>query len=92
MSIDEPLDTLTRDDLIVLFEWAYRFCETEKLTFSHPAEIVVIDKIAGDLERVMAEPFMDHYSQILSEARNRVLKAYEDHMGNTWIHEQPLNP
>jgi hypothetical protein len=91
MNQDEPLGTLTRDDLIILFEWAYRFCETHKLAFSHPAEVVVIDKLAGDLERVMAEPFKAEYSQILSEARERVLKAYEDHMGKTWVHEQPLN-
>jgi hypothetical protein len=35
---------LTQDELLVLFEWSYRFCETNRLAFSHHAEVVVIDK------------------------------------------------
>ena len=41
---------LTKDELLVLFEWSYRFCETNRLAFSHPSEVVLIDKIASELE------------------------------------------
>jgi hypothetical protein len=92
MNPEEPLGTLTSDDILVLFEWAHRFCETGKLAFSHHAEVVVIDKVAGDLERVLEEPFRSSYPTDLNAARIRVLEAYEARMGqNTWIHEQPLN-
>jgi hypothetical protein len=90
MNRDEPELILSRDELIVLFEWSHRFCETNKLAFSHPAEVVVIDKIAAELEGDLEEPFKKNYGKILSAARLRVLKDYEAHMGRSWIHEQPL--
>jgi hypothetical protein len=83
---------LTNDELLVLFEWAHRFCETERLAFSHHAEVVVIDKIASQLERTLVEPFDASYSRLLMEARQRVLASYEEKMGSkAWIHDQPLN-
>lgn len=83
---------LTKDELLVLFEWSYRFCETEKLAFSHHAEAVVIDRIAGHLERTLPEPFDPLYPQLLTEARLRVLSAYEERMGHqSWIHDQPIS-
>ena len=92
MNREEPLGTLTPDDLLVLFEWAHRFCETGKLAFSHHAEAVVIDRIAGDLERGLKEPFRASYPAEIAAARTRLLEGYEARMGrNTWIHEQPLN-
>ena len=90
MSPDKPLGELSRDDLLVLFEWAHRFCETNKLAFSHHAEVVVLDKLAGGLERAMSEPFEENYTEILSSAHRRVLARYENQMGKTWIHEQVL--
>ena len=83
---------LTKDELLVLFEWSHRFCETNRLAFSHHAEAVVIDKIASELERSLVEPFDAAYPQMIAEARRRVLSAYEERMGNqSGIHEQPLN-
>jgi len=83
---------LTRDELLVFFEWSHRFCETEKLAFSHHAEAVVIDKIASHLERTLAEPFDPLYPELLKEAQLRVLSEYEERMGHqSWIHDQPLN-
>jgi hypothetical protein len=93
MAGDHPLDSLSKDDLLVLFEWANRFCDTENLAFTHPAEAVVIDKIAGKLEREMAEPFKDDYLELLEGARARVLASFVERMGkDTWIHRQPMNP
>ena len=83
---------LTEDELLVLFEWSHRFCETNRQAFSHHAEAVVVDKIASELERSLVEPFDPAYPQMLEEARKRVLSAYEKHMGHqSWIHAQPLN-
>jgi hypothetical protein len=83
---------VTDDEIITLFEWAHRFCETDKLAFSHPAEAVVIDKIAGELERSRTEPFRDDYGELLKAARKRILEAYEKHMGkDTWIHKLPMD-
>lgn len=92
MEEDHPLDSLSRDELLVLFEWAYRFCETKNLAFSHHAEAVVIDKIATELEREMPEPFNEKYPNLIRAAQARILRDYESQMGkNTWIHRQPLN-
>ena len=41
---------LTDDELLVLFECLHRMCETRMIAASHHAEVVVIDKIAGQLE------------------------------------------
>jgi hypothetical protein len=88
---DEPLGTLNKDDLIVLFEWAHRFCETEKLAFSNLSEAIVLDKLAGDLERVMVEPFLPEYTAILNASRKKIVADYEKQMGtDTWLHKQPL--
>ena len=82
---------LTKDELLVLFEWSYRFCETNRLAFSHPAEVVLIDKIASELEAELKEPFDPAYPKMLQEARQRVLADYEAKMGHdSWIHKQPL--
>jgi len=82
---------LTKDELLVLFDWAHRFCETECLAFSHYAEVVVIDKIAGQLERTLSEPFDCVYPRLLTKARKRVLAAYEEHMrSKSWIHDQSM--
>ena len=83
---------LTKDELLVLFEWSHRFCETGHLAFSHHAEAVVIDKIAGQLERELSEPFDSAYPMLIQEARRRVFAEYEAHMGiESWIHKQPLS-
>lgn len=88
-----PLDSLSRDELIVLFEWSYRSCCARKLFFMHPAEVVLIDKIAMLLENSLEEPFGDSYPEVLERARQRVLESYEERMGKHggWVHDQPIN-
>ena len=82
---------LTNDELLVLFEWSHRCCETGQLAFSHHAEAVVIDRLASELEQALKEPVDAAYPQLLNESRERVLSAYEQRMGHqTWIHNQPL--
>lgn len=79
---------LTRQQALVLFEWTYRFAEAKVLQFSHPSEAILLDHIAGELERELPEPFDSAYAALLAKARGDVLKRYKDHMGekhSTWL-------
>ena len=67
---------LTDEELVVLFECFHRMCETERIAISHHAEAVVIDKIAAQLERQLAEPFEPGYPEKLSAARDAILQGY----------------
>ncbi|MDH4280996.1 MAG: hypothetical protein OEW83_23255 [Acidimicrobiia bacterium] len=83
---------LTDDELLVLFECFHRVCETGRIAASHHAEVVVIDKIAGQLERGLTEPFDPSYPQSLASARSRVLSAYRQRMGgHGWVEAVPLD-
>ncbi len=82
---------LDDDELLVLFECLHRMCETNRIAISHPAEAVVFDKIAGQLERSLAEPFRADYHELLLSARSEVLARYRGWMGtDTWIERLPL--
>ena len=67
-------------------------CETERIATSHPAEAVVLDKIAGQLERELSEPFEPSYLQKLSAARNEILLGYRRSLGEQgWVERLPLD-
>lgn len=83
---------LTDDELVVLFECLHRICETERFAASHHAEVVVIDKIAGQLERGLTEPFEPAYVETLAAARNRILQGYRRRMGvQSWVERVSLD-
>ncbi len=83
---------LTKNELLVLFEFLYRFSETDTLAFSHHSEAVVLDHIGAILERSLPEPFKEDYPQVLQKARSQVFEQYEKLMGkDTWIHQQPTD-
>ncbi len=83
---------LTKEELLVLFECLHRMCETGRIAISHHAEGVVLDKIAGQLERDLAEPFLDTYGELLDAARVDVLENYTRWMGgDNWIQQLPLD-
>lgn len=89
---ENPLEELSDDELLVFFEWVHRFCETGKLAFAHHAEVVVLDSIAGRLERSLSASFRADYSGLLNNARQRILSDYEIKMSkDSWIHQQPLD-
>ena len=82
---------LDRDDVLVLFEWAFRFNETGKFALSHPAEAVVLDKLGGELERFLVEPFQPDYSERLTAARERIWTAARSEPDEEdWIAKLPL--
>lgn len=83
---------LTDDELLVLFECLHRMCETERISVSHSAEVVVIDKIAGQLERSLAAPFDSNYAEALANARSRILQGYRQRMGSDgWVERVALD-
>ena len=83
---------LTDDELLVLFAWSTRFCDTEVLGFAHHAEAVVLDKIAGILERQTAEAFSPCYGKLLADARDRIVRDHMERMGaDSWTLQQPLS-
>ena len=48
---------LDRDLAIALFEWSYQFMTHHDPTFQHPADVIGIDQLSGELERALTEPF-----------------------------------
>ncbi len=83
---------LTDSELLVLFECLHRMCETERIAITHHAEAVVIDKIAGQLERQLVEPFEPTYGEKLSAARSGVLRDYRRRMGeHGWVERLALD-
>jgi hypothetical protein len=66
-------------------------CETSRVAASHHAEVVVIDKIAGQLERGLTAPFDPSYRQKVASARSRILANYQERMGqHSWVGAVPL--
>jgi len=56
--------------------------------FTHPADAVAIDRIAGELERTLSEPFREDYSSIVAASRESALAKYRAHMGvecSSWL-------
>ncbi len=83
---------LSSVERLVLFECLHRMCETERIAVSHPAETVVIDKIAAHLERQLAEPFDPDYPERLAAARKELIEAHRERFGDeSWVDRLPLD-
>ena len=82
---------LTKEELLVLFEFTHRICETNQVAASHAAEIVVIDKIAAELEW-MPETRESDYNELLGVARRKILSEYKVRMGEwAWVEKVSLH-
>ena len=69
----EVLITLNKDQALVLFEFVARFNERNyKELFEDQAEQKMMWLIQGQLEKVLVEPFMPNYKDIVKEARNKI--------------------
>ena len=69
----EVLITLNKDQALVLFEFVARFNETNhKVLFEDQAEQKMMWLIQRQLEKVLVEPFMPNYKDIVKEARNKI--------------------
>lgn len=66
---------LSKDEAIVLFEFLSRFSDDKTLQIVHQAEERVLWNMCCDLEKALAEPFLEEYSTILEKARSKVRDA-----------------
>ena len=73
MENNEITITMNKDEALVLFEFLSRFNENDnKEIFQDQAEEKVLWRIEGQLEKILVEPFMPNYQDIIKEARNRI--------------------
>ena len=73
MESNEITIKLTKDEALVLFEFLSRFNENDnKEIFQDQAEEKTLWIIEGQLEKILVEPFMPNYQDIIQEARDRI--------------------
>ena len=73
MESNEITIKLTKDEALVLFEFLSRFNEDDnKEIFQDQAEEKTLWIIEGQLEKILVEPFMPNYQDIIQEARSRI--------------------
>ena len=58
--------------LIILFEFLSRFSNEEILEIEDQAEARVLWNILCNLEKILAEPFSEKYTEILETAREKI--------------------
>ena len=78
---DDVVIRLSRAKALALFEWAQRFMETHNQQFTHPADAIVIDTLATELEWALPEVFTDAYPALLAASRERVESKYRVTLG-----------
>ena len=69
--------SLTKDEALVLFEFLFRFSDTEKLNIEHQAEERALWNLECSLEKILVEPFKDDYLELLETARERLKDEVE---------------
>lgn len=63
---------LNQDQALVLFEFLWRFSDTDQLSIEDQAEQRVLWDLCCDLERQLVAPLKPDYKNLLEEARARV--------------------
>ena len=73
--------TLTKDEALVCFELVSRICEKEdynvilfddKVLFEDKAERQILWSIESQLQKILAEPFLPNYLDIVKQARDKI--------------------
>ena len=54
----------------MLFELLSRYSDKDVLSIDHPSEQRVLWNLCARLEKMLAEPFLSNYEDILNQARN----------------------
>lgn len=67
---------MSDDEALVLFEWLARLDDKAAFPVEDEAEEQVLWKIHGQLEKVLREPFLANYRELVSAARERVKAAF----------------
>ena len=63
---------LSKDEAIILFEFLSRFSNEEILEIEDQAEARVLWNILCNLEKILAEPLSEKYTEILETAREKI--------------------
>lgn len=66
---------LTNEEAIVLYDLLYRISEKDEY-YEDIAEQYVLWKIESQLDKLLVEPFMDRYQEIVKQNRDTVRKKY----------------
>jgi hypothetical protein len=72
--------TLTHDEVLILFEFFERLEERDELRFAHPAELVALGHLTGQLESIPWEVFDKDYDKLVAAARRRRAQGFEGHV------------
>ena len=80
-SSDDVVIKLPREMAVAIFEWAHRFMETQDPAFTHPADAVVVDRLASELEWALPEVRTEEYPALLRSSRERVVARYRAQLG-----------
>ena len=67
--------SLTKDQALVLFEFLARIDPDATSCDVQEAELLVLWRIEGQLEKTPVEPLVPNYSELLEQARKRVLSS-----------------
>jgi len=88
---DDVVIRLSRSKALSLFEWAQRFMERGNPQFTHPADAIVVDTLATELEWALPEVFTDEYPALLTSSRAAVVNEYGKLAilpdGSNWLHK-----
>ncbi len=72
MSQEQVVLELSHQEALVLFEFLSRFVENKKLDIVHQAEQRVLWDVQCMLERVLVDPFLPNYQELLKQAQLNV--------------------
>lgn len=74
---------LSPNEAIVLFELLSRWCDPKtthtpsSMCFESTAECAVLHGLLADLEKQLVAPFKDDYTQIVEDARSRLVDLWD---------------
>lgn len=77
MSKDPIKIELNKNDALVLFEFLSRYSDTDILKIEDQSEQRVLWNMCCDLEKILVEPFMKNYLELLEEARSNTRDSTE---------------
>jgi hypothetical protein len=69
---------LTSDEALVLFEFVWRYTESDRLEVTDQAEQIALWKLCRHLEKALVEPFDPAYDELLAAARQRLRDLMDD--------------
>lgn len=77
MSNENVQIEITKDEALVLFEFLSRFSETDTLEIEDQAEERALWNLTCVLEKILVEPFLPDYLDIIKAARDRLRDEVE---------------